>query len=175
MNSIVARAILISLFLGLAIVTQGRTEDYYIYQTADGDLVISNKQPPPGSKIIKQQPGETAPAKSPARRSQTYRQKTHEAHQETSRRVQPTLTIIALSLWLILILGLTCVVFSLVSMWKENRFGWPLKGVIWFTLAIIGSCAVIAFSPVIQKARSLEKVSRRVEAVTGLSALLFKL
>jgi hypothetical protein len=54
-NSIVARATLISLFLGLTVVTQGHTEDYYIYQTANGDLVISNKQPPPGSKIIKQQ------------------------------------------------------------------------------------------------------------------------
>ncbi len=61
MNSIVARAILISLFLGLASVTQGRSEDYYIYQTAKGDLVISNKQPPPGSTIIKQLLGETAP------------------------------------------------------------------------------------------------------------------
>ena len=59
MNSIVARATLISLFLVLTVVTQGHTEDYYIYQTANGDLVISNKQPPPGSKVIKQLPGET--------------------------------------------------------------------------------------------------------------------
>jgi DNA-binding cell septation regulator SpoVG len=36
--------------------------------------------------------------------------------------VQPQLTIIALSLWLIVFLGLTCVVFALISMWKENRF-----------------------------------------------------
>jgi hypothetical protein len=43
-------------FLGLAVIAQGRAEDYYIYQTANGDLVISNKQPPPGSKIIKQLP-----------------------------------------------------------------------------------------------------------------------
>ena len=50
MNNIVARATLISLFLGLAVVTQGRAEDYYIYQTANGALVISNKQPPPGTK-----------------------------------------------------------------------------------------------------------------------------
>jgi len=26
---------------------------------------------------------------------------------------------------MIVILGLTCVVFALVSMWKENRFGYP--------------------------------------------------
>jgi Domain of unknown function (DUF5658) len=28
-------------------------------------------------------------------------------------------------------------------MWKENRFGWPLRGVIWLTVAIIGACAII--------------------------------
>ena len=44
-----------ALFLGLAAVTQARAEDYYIYQATNGALVISNKQPPPGSKIIKQQ------------------------------------------------------------------------------------------------------------------------
>jgi hypothetical protein len=81
--------------------------------------------------------------------------------------VQPQLTIIALSLWLIVFLGLTCVVFALVSMWKENRLGWPVRGIIWFTVAIVGSCAVIALlAGYVQKARSLEKVSRRVEAMT---------
>jgi hypothetical protein len=52
-KSINARATLISLFLGLAVVTQAQAEDYYIYQTPNGALVISNKEPPPGSKIIK--------------------------------------------------------------------------------------------------------------------------
>ena len=56
--------------------------------------------------------------------------------------MQPYLTIIALSLWLIVFLGLTCVVYALISMWKENRFGWPLRGIIWFTVAIAASCAV---------------------------------
>ena len=81
--------------------------------------------------------------------------------------MQTELTIIALSLWLIVFLGLTCVVYALVSMWKENRFGWPLRGVIWFTVAIIGSCAIIALlAGYEQTARSLEKVSHRVKAVT---------
>jgi len=81
--------------------------------------------------------------------------------------VQPELTFRALSLLLIVFLGLTCVVYSLVSMWKENRFGWPLRGIVWFTVAIVGSCAVIALlAGYVQKARSLEKVSHRVEAVT---------
>jgi hypothetical protein len=48
-----------ALFLSLAVVTQGHAEDYYIYQTPNGELIISNKQPPPGSKIIKQLPGVT--------------------------------------------------------------------------------------------------------------------
>ena len=81
--------------------------------------------------------------------------------------MQPELTIIALSLLMIVFLGLTCVVYALVSMWKENRFGWPLRGIIWFTVAIVDSCAVIALlAGYAQKARSLEKVSHRVEAET---------
>jgi uncharacterized membrane protein len=81
--------------------------------------------------------------------------------------VEPELTIMALSLWMIVLLGLACVVYSLVSMWKENRFGWPLRGIIWFTVAIIGSCAVIALlAGYLQKTRSLEKVSQRVGAGT---------
>jgi hypothetical protein len=48
-----------ALFLGLAVITQGQAEDYYIYHDPDGKLVISNKEPPPGSKIIKQVPGVT--------------------------------------------------------------------------------------------------------------------
>jgi hypothetical protein len=81
--------------------------------------------------------------------------------------LQPELTFRSLSHLLIVFLGVILVVLSLVSMWKENRFGWPLRGIIWFTVAIIGSCAVIALlAGYVQKASLLEKVSRRVEAVT---------
>jgi hypothetical protein len=54
MKGINARAFWISLFLDLAAVTQGQAENYYVYETPNGALVISNKEPPPGSKIIKQ-------------------------------------------------------------------------------------------------------------------------
>jgi uncharacterized membrane protein YqjE len=82
--------------------------------------------------------------------------------------VQPELAFRALSLLLITILATTLVVFTLISMWKENRFGWPLRGVVWFYLAIIGSCAVIALlAGYAQKARSIERVTHRVEAVTS--------
>jgi len=49
------RAFCFALFLGLAVVTQGQADEYYIYHGPNGELVISNKEPPPGSKIIKQQ------------------------------------------------------------------------------------------------------------------------
>jgi hypothetical protein len=51
-NRFNARATLISLFLGLAAVTPGLAEDYYIYRDPDGKLSISNKELPSGSKII---------------------------------------------------------------------------------------------------------------------------
>jgi ABC-type amino acid transport system permease subunit len=83
-------------------------------------------------------------------------------------QLQPELTFRALSLLLIVFLGIVFVVFTLVSMWKENRFGWPLRGIVWFYLAIVSSCAVIALlAGYAQKARSLEKVTHRVEVVTS--------
>jgi hypothetical protein len=38
---------------------RGQAEEYYIYQAPNGELVISNKEPPPGSKIIEQLPAVT--------------------------------------------------------------------------------------------------------------------
>jgi hypothetical protein len=52
-KGISARAALVFLFLGPGMVTQAQAEDYYIYQTPNGGLVITNKEPPPGSKITK--------------------------------------------------------------------------------------------------------------------------
>jgi hypothetical protein len=74
-------AVCFALFLGLAVVTQSHAEDYYIYQAPNGELVISNKAPPPGSKIIKQLPGVTdsqvPQAQEPGKTRQTFRQKPH--------------------------------------------------------------------------------------------------
>jgi hypothetical protein len=81
-------------------------------------------------------------------------------------QLQPELALRALSLLLIVFLSVILVAFTLVSMWKENRFGWPLRGVIWLYLAIVGSCAVIGLlAGYAQKARSIERVTHRVEAV----------
>jgi uncharacterized membrane protein len=82
-------------------------------------------------------------------------------------QLQPGLEFRALSLLLIILLPVILVVLSLVSMWKENRFGWPLRGVVWFYLVIVGSCAVIGLlAGYVQKARSSGKVTHRVETVT---------
>ena len=59
MKRINVRAALIALFLGLAAIAPSLAEDYYIYRDPDGKLAISNKEPPPGSKIIKRLPGAT--------------------------------------------------------------------------------------------------------------------
>jgi len=79
--------------------------------------------------------------------------------------VQPELALRTSSLWLIVLLGLTLIGLSVVSMWKESRHGQPLKGIVWFALAIVGFYAAIALlAGYVQKARSLEKVSHGVEA-----------
>ena len=57
---------------------------------------------------------------------------------------EPEIAFEASSLWMIVFLGLTLIALSLVSMWKERRHGQPLKGIVWFALAIVGFCAVIA-------------------------------
>jgi len=57
MKSIIARATLVAVCICLLAgftVTRLHAGEYYIYQDSMGGLVISNKEPPPGSKIIKQ-------------------------------------------------------------------------------------------------------------------------
>jgi chromate transport protein ChrA len=50
---------------------------------------------------------------------------------------------------------------------EREGFGWPLRGIVWFTVAIAASCTVIALlAGYVQKTKSLEKVTHRVEAVT---------
>jgi predicted permease len=75
------------------------------------------------------------------------------------------LTLRVLSYGLVVLLGVTLPVLSLVSLRKENRQGQPVSGMIWFSVALIGSCAVIVLLVgYAQQARSLERVSHRVEA-----------
>jgi hypothetical protein len=60
MKSINARTILnlafcFCLFFVVGFATAAFAADYYTYRDPDGKLVISNKPPPPGSKIINKQ------------------------------------------------------------------------------------------------------------------------
>lgn len=80
----------------------------------------------------------------------------------TMELVHPELALAAL----IVLLGVTLIALSLISMWKESRHGQPLKGIVWFALAIVAFYAVIAlFAGYVQKAGVLEKVFHRMEAV----------
>jgi hypothetical protein len=82
-------------------------------------------------------------------------------------QLQPELALRALSYGLVILLGITLLALSLISLRKEDRQGQPISGMIWFTVAIIGSCAVIVLlAGCVQKARSLEKVTHRLEAIT---------
>jgi hypothetical protein len=47
-------AIWFAFFLVLAVAAQSHAEDYNVYRTPNGALVISNQKPPPWSQIIKQ-------------------------------------------------------------------------------------------------------------------------
>jgi cell division protein FtsW (lipid II flippase) len=79
-------------------------------------------------------------------------------------QLQPELIFKALSLLLIVSLALI-LALSFVSRRKENQFGRPLKGMLWFTLAVICFCAIVLFADYIEKARTLEIISRRVQAM----------
>jgi hypothetical protein len=61
--------------LGSPSLPQAQAEDYYIYQTPNGAVVITNKEPPPGSKITKRisfpdAPDDEAPQNQPADKPQ---------------------------------------------------------------------------------------------------------
>jgi hypothetical protein len=60
-------AVLVVLFLGLAPFGPSLAEDYFIYNDPDGKLTISNKKPPPGSKIIRQRDLPEVPTQSPSK------------------------------------------------------------------------------------------------------------
>jgi hypothetical protein len=50
-----ALALTIFLVLGMALTPRVSATEYYTYEDAAGKLVISNKKPPPGSRILKKQ------------------------------------------------------------------------------------------------------------------------
>jgi hypothetical protein len=49
----IALVFLFSLFLGLALATQGQAEEHYIYKGPRGNLVISNQAPRTGSNVLR--------------------------------------------------------------------------------------------------------------------------
>jgi hypothetical protein len=60
------------------------------------------------------------------------------------------LTITAASYLLIGFIGITGLVFSLLSMRKDNR-----RRIYWFTLAVVCLCAVVLFADSLEKVQSI--------------------
>jgi hypothetical protein len=82
-------------------------------------------------------------------------------------QLQPEIALRALSYGLVVLLSITLFALSLISIRKGESSGRASHGIVWFAVAIIGSFAVIALlAGYAQKARSLEKVTHRVEGVT---------
>jgi hypothetical protein len=76
------------------------------------------------------------------------------------------LTFKALSYVLVELLWLTALVLSLISIRKEGSRGETLKGILAFTLVIVGFCTFIALLSIYaQKTRSLKKIAHYRETV----------
>jgi hypothetical protein len=81
-------------------------------------------------------------------------------------QLQPELTLNALSYGLVALLAITLLALSFISIREGESSGRASHGIVWFAVAIIGSCAVILLlAGYVQKAR-IERVTHRVEAVT---------
>jgi hypothetical protein len=93
-------------------------------------------------------------------------QSTPQDRLRSTAQVQPELTFRALSHLLIVFLSPNPCRLHVDLHVERNRFGWPLRGIVWFYLVIVGSCAVIALAGYAQRTRSIERVTNRVEAVT---------
>jgi len=68
-----------------------------------------------------------------------------------------------LSHGLIVYLLAPVIILLLVSVRKEARQGQPLKGILWFGVAMMALCAVVIFFTTLHRATALEKINR-VEA-----------
>jgi uncharacterized membrane protein SirB2 len=79
------------------------------------------------------------------------------------------LTIAAASYLLIGLFGTIAFIFVLGSLRKKKQVGHPLRGILWFTLAVVCLCAVVLFADYLETLRVLETISHRVEAmISGL-------
>ena len=63
------------------------------------------------------------------------------------------------------ILWIAVFIFSLVSMRRENQLGHPLRGIFWFTLAIVCISVVVLFADNLERVKELGIISRHVKAM----------
>jgi len=65
-----------------------------------------------------------------------------------------------LSHGLIVYLLAPVIILLLVSVRKEGREGQPLKGILWFGVAMMALCAVVILFTTLHRATVLEKINR---------------
>jgi hypothetical protein len=74
-------------------------------------------------------------------------------------RMPPELAFRALSYGLIGFLSATVLVIVLISLCKENRYYQPVRGILWFALAVTALCAAVSLLAAIQRIRAFEKMT----------------
>jgi multisubunit Na+/H+ antiporter MnhB subunit len=77
--------------------------------------------------------------------------------------MHPDLAIRGLSYGVIGLLLLVMLVLALISLRKEARRDEPLRGLLWFTLVILGLCTFIALPSAYQAAKSQNKLGPRLQ------------
>ena len=78
------------------------------------------------------------------------------------------LTFKAISYGLVGLLWVTTLALLWISIQKERHYTQPLRGVIGLTVAVVCFCAfIVLVAAYVQKTRSLQKISHRVETVTS--------
>ena len=80
--------------------------------------------------------------------------------------MNPDLTVRGLSYAVVGLLLLTMLLLALISMRKEARRDEPLRGLLWFTLVVLGLCTFVALSSAYQAAKSQNKLGPRLQTQT---------
>jgi hypothetical protein len=59
------------------------------------------------------------------------------------------------------------VVLLLISLHNESHYEQPVRGILWFAVAIMALCAIVILFTTLHRNTALEKVSDRIEHYQG--------
>jgi len=58
------------------------------------------------------------------------------------------------------------VVLLLISLHKESDYEQPVRGILWFAVAIMALCAIVILFTILHRNTALEKVPDRIETLS---------